>query len=91
MGRPLATRVACVAGDMMAQAAGTARQAGERERDRFLAGLQSHRAKGAGYLETIQHLPADVVQDGTRWLDQIVDGVTGLLASQVPALDAAHD
>ena len=72
-------------------AAGTARQAGERERDRFLAGLQSHRAKGAGYLETIQHLPADVVQDGTRWLDQIVDGVTGLLASQVPALDAARD
>jgi UDP-N-acetylglucosamine/UDP-N-acetylgalactosamine diphosphorylase len=70
---------------------GTEQQAGREQRDLFLAGLQQSRKEGAGYIETIQGLPADVSRSGTRWLNQIVDGVTRLLASLVPSMGLAKD
>jgi UDP-N-acetylglucosamine/UDP-N-acetylgalactosamine diphosphorylase len=70
---------------------GTAQQAGRGARDLFLAGMQQNRKAGAGYIETIQGLPADVTRAGTQWLEEIVDGVTRLLASVVPSLDPAKD
>ena len=66
-------------------------RADSRQKDQFFAGLQKNRQKGAGYLETIQHLPNDVLQEGTRWLDQIVDSIVRLLASQVPAMELDRD
>jgi bifunctional UDP-N-acetylglucosamine pyrophosphorylase/glucosamine-1-phosphate N-acetyltransferase len=66
---------------------GTAQQAGHEQRDLFLAGLQQSRKDGAGYIETIQGLPADVARAGTQWLDRIVDGVVRLLASAAPSLE----
>ena len=72
-------------------AGATAQQAGHRERDLFLAGLEKNREQGAGYVDTIRHLPEDVLREGTQWLDQVVDRVARLLASLVPALDVAGD
>jgi bifunctional UDP-N-acetylglucosamine pyrophosphorylase/glucosamine-1-phosphate N-acetyltransferase len=72
-------------------AGGTAQQAGREQRDRFLAGLQQNRNQGAGYIETIQRLPAEVLLEGTQWLDQIVDGITRLLASLVSSMGLARD
>lgn len=67
-------------------AAGRTQPAGHEQRDRFLAGLQQNRNPGAGYIETIQRLPAEVLLEGTQWLDQIVEGVTRLLASLAPSM-----
>ena len=64
---------------------------GSRQKELFLEGLQKHRQQGAGYIETIQHLPEDVLREGTQWLEQIVDHIFTLLASQVPALDLISD
>ena len=72
-------------------AAGRAQPAGHEQRDRFLAGLQQHLNPGAGYIETIQRLPAEVLLEGTQWLDQIVEGVTRLLASLAPSMGLARD
>lgn len=58
---------------------GTAQEAGQEQRDIFLAGLENGRKKDATYIETIQRLPADVVCVGTQWLAQIVNGVTRFL------------
>ncbi len=60
-------------------------QAGSRHRDLFLAGLQKNRPSGAGYIDTIQHLPEEMVREGTQWLDQIVGNTVQLLASRAPA------
>ena len=68
-----------------------AQQMGQEQRDRFLAGMQQCREQGVGYIETIRHLPEDVVRDGTHWLDQVVAGVTGHLASLVPSLGPASN
>ncbi len=57
----------------------------------FLAGLQRTRKAGAGYIETIQGLPADVSRAGTQWLDQIVADVTRRLASLVPSMGLVKD
>jgi UDP-N-acetylglucosamine/UDP-N-acetylgalactosamine diphosphorylase len=65
---------------------GAARQRGHEQRDLFLAGLEKNRQKGARYIETIQHLPTDLVRVGTQWLDQVVDGVANALASLVPVV-----
>jgi hypothetical protein len=62
---------------------------GQEQRDRFLAGMLLYREPGVGYIETIQRLPANVLRDGTHWLDQVVAGVTGLLTSVVPSLRPA--
>lgn len=72
-------------------AVGRTQQAGHEQRDRFLAGLQQNRNQGAGYIETIQRLPAEVLLEGTQWLDQIVDGITRLLASLVSSMGLARD
>ncbi|CAK7036832.1 MAG: Bifunctional protein GlmU [Desulfovibrio sp.] len=66
-------------------------QAGSRQKDMFLAELQKNRAQGAGYIETIRHLPNESVQNGTAWLTQVADATLLLLASQVPALALAPD
>lgn len=66
-------------------------QMGQEQRDRFLAGMLQYREPGVGYIETIQRLPADVLRDGTHWLDQVVAGVSGLLASLVPSLGPASN
>ncbi len=65
----------------------TPRQAGVQHRDLFLAGMQKSREKSAGYIETIQHLPENVLQEGTQWLDEVVGEIFRLLAAQVPALE----
>jgi UDP-N-acetylglucosamine/UDP-N-acetylgalactosamine diphosphorylase len=72
-------------------AEGQALEAGQAQRERFLAGMLTSRTPGAGYIETIQHLPDEVLRDGTQWLDQVVDAVTGLLTSLVPSLRAFRD
>lgn len=72
-------------------AEGRALEAGQAQRDRFLAGMLKGQAPGAGYIETIQHLPEDVLRDGTRWLAQVVEAVTGLLLSPVPSLGTSRD
>ena len=72
-------------------AIGRTQQAGHKPRDRFLARLQQNRNPGAGYIETIQRLPAEVLLEGTQWLDQIVEGVTRLLASLAPSMGLARD
>jgi len=73
-----------LAGDTVQKAVGG-------QRDLFLAGLQKHRKGGAGYIETIQGLPAAVSQAGTQWLDQIIDGVKRSLASLVPSMAMFKD
>lgn len=54
-----------------------ARVAGGRQRDLFLAGLERARRRGAGYVETIQSLPAEVSRSGTEWLEAVVAAVAG--------------
>jgi hypothetical protein len=72
-------------------ASDVARKAGCEQRDLFLAGLQNHRKAGAGYIETIQGLPAALSQMGTQWLDQIVDAVKRALASRMPSMNMSRD
>ncbi len=64
-----------------------ARQTGLQQRDLFLTGLQTSRQKGAGYIDTIQRLPEDILREGTQWLDQVVRNTFQLLASQASALE----
>ena len=68
-----------------------ASQAGSQKKDLFLEGLQGNRPKGSGYIDTIQHLPEEVLREGTQWLDQIVGNTFQLLASQAPALELVRD
>lgn len=69
----------------------TAGRAGSRHKDLFLEGLGKNRQKSAGYIDTMRHLPEDVLREGTRWLDQIVGDTVRLLASQTPALELFRD
>ncbi len=86
--RELAENAARI-GELLAN--NTASQAGSRQKDLFLAGLQKGRQKGAGYIETIQHLPEEAVREGTQWLEQIVGDTFRLLASRVPVLELSRD
>ncbi len=70
---------------------GATSQAGSRQKDLFLTGLHKSRPKGAGYIDTIQHLPEEAVREGTAWLEQIVGETFRLLASQAPALQLTQD
>ena len=72
-------------------ASDVARKAGCEQRDLFLAGLQNHRKAGAGYIETIQGLPAALSQMGTQWLERIVDAVQRALSSRMPSMDMSRD
>jgi len=56
-------------------------------RERFLAGFRDHsKSHGGSYLEVIQSLPHAVGQEGTYWLQQIVDGLCGRVAAMMPSL-----
>ena len=68
-----------------------AANAGLRQKDLFLAGVEKYRPKGAGYIETVRNLPESITREGTQWLDRIVDETFQLLASQVPALGLSRD
>ena len=70
---------------------GTTCQTGSRQKDMFLTGLQKNRQKGVGYVDTIQHLPEEILLEGTRWLDQTVNNTFLLLASLVPGLEMSRD
>jgi bifunctional UDP-N-acetylglucosamine pyrophosphorylase/glucosamine-1-phosphate N-acetyltransferase len=64
----------------------TARKAGGEHRSRFLDGLQEHGKGRAGYIETIQGLPAAVSLEGTAWLGEIIDGFKRRWASLLPSM-----
>ena len=72
-------------------AEGAAAQAGSRHKDLFLEGLCKNRQKGAGYIDTMQHLPKEVVREGTEWLEQVVGSVFHLLASRTPGLELTRE
>ena len=56
-------------------------------RDRFLAALHDHKKNSDGnYIEAVQGLPADISQEGTKWLDQIVHEVCLQSAAILPSL-----
>jgi len=60
---------------------------GIEHRDRFLNAFDSHKENNAGnYIHTVQSLPHAVSQEGTRWLDQIVDGLCHKAGELLPSL-----
>jgi len=48
---------------------------GTEARDKFLAVVDKHRS-GENYIEVIRNLPPDGAEEGSRWLQEIVDEVT---------------
>jgi bifunctional UDP-N-acetylglucosamine pyrophosphorylase/glucosamine-1-phosphate N-acetyltransferase len=60
---------------------------GVEPRDRFLDAFESYKANNDGsYIETIQGLPDSVSQEGTRWLDTIVEGLCNKAGKLLPSL-----
>ena len=56
-------------------------------RDRFLKAFERYKENSDGnYIDTVQGLPHDVSQEGTRWLDQIVDGLCHKAGELLPLL-----
>ena len=56
-------------------------------RDRFLAAFNNHKKSSDGnYIEAVQSLPADVSQEGTKWLDQIIHEICLEAAAILPSL-----
>jgi UDP-N-acetylglucosamine/UDP-N-acetylgalactosamine diphosphorylase len=56
-------------------------------RDRFLEGFHRHKKESGGsYLEVVQTLPSAVSQDGTQWLQQIIDDLCMQTAAMMPLL-----
>lgn len=69
------------AGDM-------ATKAGSEHRDRFLTAFDSQRSdNGGNYVQIVQGLPRAISQEGTQWLNQILDELCGQAATIVPALN----
>ena len=59
----------------------------EEKKDRFLTALGKQREGQRGdYIEVIQSLSREVLRTGTQWLDSIVDGICGQVATVLPAL-----
>ena len=60
---------------------------GIEHRDRFLNAFDSHKENNDdNYIDTVQGLPHAVSQEGTRWLDQIVDGLCHKAGELLPSL-----
>lgn len=65
----------------------TAAQAGAGQRDRFLTTFHEHRKNSTGsYMEAVQSLPQAASQEGTQWLDQIINDLCQQAAAILPAL-----
>ncbi len=65
-----------------------AAKAGAEDRDRFLAAFYNHgKDNGGNYTEVVQSLPNAVSEQGTRWLDQIIDELCRQTAALLPSLD----
>jgi UDP-N-acetylglucosamine/UDP-N-acetylgalactosamine diphosphorylase len=62
------------------------REYGEESRDNFLRVVDRSRS-GGRYIEVIRNLPPDCVEEGRRWLQGIVDEVTGEVLEIIPAFD----
>jgi UDP-N-acetylglucosamine/UDP-N-acetylgalactosamine diphosphorylase len=55
--------------------------------DPFLEGFHGHKKdSGGSYLDVVQTLPADVSQEGTTWLQEIIDDLCTKSAAMMPAL-----
>jgi UDP-N-acetylglucosamine/UDP-N-acetylgalactosamine diphosphorylase len=60
---------------------------GIEHRDSFLNAFDSHKENNDdNYIDTVQGLPHAVSQEGTRWLDQIVDGLCHKAGELLPSL-----
>jgi len=60
---------------------------GNEPRDRFLNAFDGYKENNDGnYIDTIQGLPQSVSQEGTRWLDKIVDGLCHKAGGLLPSL-----
>jgi UDP-N-acetylglucosamine/UDP-N-acetylgalactosamine diphosphorylase len=63
-------------------------KAGTRDRDRFLAALHNHQKEtGGSYIDILQSLPNSLSQEGTQWLQQIIDALCGQAAAILPSLN----
>lgn len=70
----------------------TAATTGVDERDRFLTGVHkgaSHQPRS--YTDVIQGLPADVTEEGTRWLQQIIERLCKDAAAALPGMGLFSD
>ena len=55
--------------------------------DPFLEGFHGHKKdSGGSYLEVVQTLPSAVSQEGTKWLQQIIDDLCIKSAAMMPSL-----
>lgn len=60
---------------------------GIEHRDSFLNGFDSHKENNDdNYIDTVQGLPHAVSQEGTRWLDQVVEGLCHKAGELLPSL-----
>ncbi len=60
---------------------------GIQARDRFLNAFNSYKENNEGdYINTIQGLPDPVSQEGTGWLDRVVDGLCHKAGELIPSL-----
>jgi bifunctional UDP-N-acetylglucosamine pyrophosphorylase/glucosamine-1-phosphate N-acetyltransferase len=56
-------------------------------RDRFLDAFESYKGNNeSSYIDSIQGLPDSVSQEGTRWLDKIVEGLCHKAGKLLPSL-----
>ncbi len=61
---------------------------GEEYRDRFLSAFEDHKNENRGnYIEMVQSLPTDISQEGTMWLDQIIDEFCRKTAAILPLMN----
>jgi bifunctional UDP-N-acetylglucosamine pyrophosphorylase / glucosamine-1-phosphate N-acetyltransferase len=71
---------------------GMAVTTGDRSRDGFLKAFMEHRRTGEGaYVATVQGLPAAVSEAGTKWLQDIIDGISRKAAALMPSLNLFKD
>jgi len=67
-------------------------KSGLNARDEFLEAFGEHKRAGVGtYVETVKRLPAAVSENGTVWLQEIVDTVSREADAMVPSLNLFKD
>lgn len=55
---------------------------------RFLGSFENHfRQNGGEYIPTIQGMPATIVQEGTRWLEGLIDFLCGKAGALLPSFN----
>lgn len=66
----------------------TGMREGIRHRDIFLDALNRHKKENdAGYIEFIKGLPEAISQEGTRWLDQVIENICEKTGEILPTLN----